>query len=247
MSSWTEGRLSHPERFKKKNPRFRTSLPRANWALPRTGFGVLVGLVLGAAVLPLPVMLLDPGLDTYAGVIAAQAALGVAFLATSVAVAWGGGGLREALCRLGIRGFNRRAIGEVLLAYLAYVAALAIYVLIAGSPDQKDIASELGLDAGVLTASFSVLLIAVLAPISEELFFRGMLFGGLRVRMAFLPAALLSAAFFGSLHLPTGASAVPPLIFFGFLLAWVYERSGSLWPAIILHVINNSLALAVSA
>lgn len=245
MSYWTGGRLGTPER-KRAGVRPRAILPFANWSVPRTVAGAFGGLALGAAVLPLPVLILDPGIHTYAGMIAAQALLGVAFLVTAVMVAWGEGGLAGALGRLGIRRFRRRAIVQVLLAYLVYVIALGLYALAAGSPDQKDIARELGLDEGVLRTALSVLLIAVLAPVSEELFFRGMVFGGLRGRMAFLPAALLSAAFFGSLHLPTGPNTVPPLILFGFLLAWVYERSGSLWPAIVLHLINNSLALALA-
>ncbi len=245
MSSWLDRRLASPERGTERD-RFKSRLPYADWPLPRTLIGVLAGLVLGALVLPLPVLALDPDLETYAGVIVAQGMLGIAFGTAAVGVAWGDAGWREVVGRLGIRRFNRRAIGQILLAYLSYVAALGVYALVAGAPDQQDIARELGLDADLLTASASVVLIAIVAPISEELFFRGMFFGGLRGRMSFLPAALISAAVFGGLHLPTGPSTVPPLILFGFLLAWVYERSGSLWPAIILHVINNSLALAVA-
>lgn len=247
MSSWIEGRLGDPKRERRDRDRSRSLLPYADWPLPKTLIGLVAGLFLGAVVLPLPVIALDPDLDTYAGIIAAQGMLGIAFGATAVGVAWGGAGWREVLGRLGMRRFRRRAIGQILLAYLAYLLALWLYALLVGAPEQQNIAEELGLEAGLLTASASVILIAILAPVSEELFFRGMLFGGLRGRMSFLPAALISAAVFGSLHLPTGPSTVPPLILFGFLLAWVYERSGSLWPAIILHVINNSLALAVAA
>ncbi len=246
MTSWVEGRLADPDRERKDRDRSRSRLPYADWPLQRTLVGVLAGLFLGAVVLPLPVIALDPDLETYAGVIAAQGMLGLAFGTTAVGVAWGGAGWREILGRLGIKRFHRRAIAQLLLAYLAYVIALGLYALLLGAPEQKDIARELGLDGGVLTATASVILIAIVAPISEELFFRGMFFGGLRGRMSFLPAALISATVFGSLHLPTGASTVPPLVLLGFLLAWVYERSGSLWPAIILHVINNSLALAVA-
>lgn len=222
-------------------------LPYATWPLSRTLWGLFAGLLLGAAVLPVPVALADPGLDTYAGLIAAQALLGAAFLGTSLFIAGEGDGMAAALTRLGAHRFGPRAIGQVLLAYFVYLAGLAIYSSLLVTPEQQDIARDLGLDSGTLAAAFSVLLIGGLAPVAEELFFRGMLFGGLRARVPFLPAALISAAVFGSLHLTTGASAVPPLILFGFLLAWVYERSGSIWPAVILHAINNGLALAVSA
>jgi uncharacterized protein len=133
------------------------------------------------------------------------------------------------------------------LAYVAYFVFVAIYATVVTSPDQEDIARELGLDTGPLAAVAVVAVIALVAPLSEELFFRGMLFGGLRTRLSTVTAALVSGIVFGALHAPTGITAVPPLIAFGFVLALLYERSGSLGPPIILHVINNSLALAVTA
>ena len=88
-----------------------------------------------------------------------------------------------------------------------------------------------------------VLLIVVAAPISEEVCFRGMLFGGLRERLPRLAAALISGLIFGGLHATTGISAVPPLIVFGFVLALLYEKTGSIVPGILLHMLNNSVAL----
>ena len=88
-----------------------------------------------------------------------------------------------------------------------------------------------------------IVLIVIAAPISEELCFRGMLYGGLRERLPRYPAALITGLIFGGLHATTGISAVPPLIVFGFLLALLYERTGSIVPGILLHTINNSIAL----
>ena len=51
--------------------------------------------------------------------------------------------------------------------------------------------------------------------------------------------------FFGLLHFSTGWSAVPVLIFLGTLFAILYEKTGSLWPPIILHAINNGFAMVV--
>jgi len=246
VSGWVGGQQIAVPPSTAARRRGRGRLPYVEWPLSRPLLGLLIGLGLGAVVLPLPVAIADPGLETYAGLITAQALLGAAFLATALLVARTGDGLSGALSRLGARAFTARSVGLLLIAYLIYIAALATYSALVGTPNQQDIARDLGLDSGALKAALAALMIAGLAPVSEELFFRGMLFGGLRASLPFLPAALISAVVFGSLHLPTGASTVPPLILFGFLLAWVYERSGSIWPAVILHAINNSLALALS-
>ena len=92
----------------------------------------------------------------------------------------------------------------------------------------------------------AVVLIAVLAPISEELFFRGMIYGGLRLRFSVWPAAILSGIIFVLPHALTGPLAAIILAGLGVALAWLYERTGSIWPCIFAHVINNSLALAVA-
>jgi len=60
---------------------------------------------------------------------------------------------------------------------------------------------------------------------------------------ALFVAALVSGLIFGALHAVTGLSAVPPLIVFGFVLALLYERTGSIVPGILLHMLNNSVAL----
>jgi len=144
---------------------------------------------------------------------------------------------REALRRLGVRRPPLSALKWMGAAIGAYLLFAFLYVVLFGEPEQTDIAEDFG------PLPFQILLIAVAAPISEELCFRGMLFGGLRERLPRLGAALLSAAIFGALHAVTGISAVPPLIAFGFILALLYERTGSIVPGILLHMLNNSVAL----
>ena len=94
-------------------------------------------------------------------------------------------------------------------------------------PHQKDIAEGFG------AIPIQILLIVIAAPISEEVCFRGMLFGGLREKLPRIAAALVCGLIFGALHALTGVTAVPPLIVFGFLLALLYERTGSIVPGIL--------------
>jgi len=84
-----------------------------------------------------------------------------------------------------------------------------------------------------------LLLVGVLVPFAEEIVFRGLVFGWLRKHLRFLFAAPLSAVFFASVHWVW--ILVPVLACMGLVLPAITERSGSLWPAIIVHGTFNSL------
>jgi membrane protease YdiL (CAAX protease family) len=193
-------------------------------------------------VLSVPVAIVDdPGdgdlSETATALVQLATALG--FLSVPFAIAAGRGAtVRQAAAQLGLRSFRLSAVKWMLAAIGAYLLFAMLYVAVFGTPEQEDIAEEFG------TLPVQVLLIVIAASISEEVCFRGMLFGGLRERWPRLAAAFVSALIFGALHALTGISAVPPLIAFGFILALLYEKTGSIVPGIILHMMNNSVALA---
>jgi membrane protease YdiL (CAAX protease family) len=85
------------------------------------------------------------------------------------------------------------------------------------------------------------LVAAVIAPIVEELFFRGFLFQGFRQTYGWRPALLLSSAIFGAAHLDP-VSLVPTFVL-GCVLAYLFHRSNSVWPGIIFHATVNSMSL----
>ncbi len=203
--------------------------------------GVLLALGTGI-VLSVPVAIVDKppsGEDlSDAANALVQLATALGFLLVPIAIAAGRGATaRQALSQLGLRRFRPSAIKWMFAAIGAYLLFAIVYTAIFGTPEQKDIAEEFG------TVPVQVLLIVIAAPISEEVCFRGMLFGGLRERWPRLFAGLLSGLIFGALHAFTGLSAVPPLIAFGFILALLYEKTGSIVPGILLHMLNNSVAL----
>jgi membrane protease YdiL (CAAX protease family) len=179
------------------------------------------------------------GTLTTAGSVISQLATELGFLLVPLALASmrGAKGLPAMLRRLGFRSFSRSAFGWMALTFVLYLAFTIFYSLVITEPKQKDIAESFG------PTVVQVLLIVIAAPIAEETCFRGMLFGGLREKLPRLVAALITGVIFGGLHALTGVTAVPPLIVFGFLLALLYERTGSIVPGILLHMINNSIAL----
>ena len=224
--------------------------PYAIWEVRRAVWGVLIGLLVGGLFAPLLVVPFDPHFDSTAGKLVAQALLEVTLVFVAIGVAVGAASdvsLRDGLAALGLRRFRPSAFGWMALGLFSYYVAAIAYGALITQPEQKDIARDLGLDAGVLAAIPVVVLIAVVAPIAEEIFFRGMLFGGLRRRLSTYPSAAISALVFGALHATTGVTAVPPLIVFGFMLALLYERTGSLVPGMIAHAFNNALALALTS
>ncbi len=82
---------------------------------------------------------------------------------------------------------------------------------------------------------------AVVAPIVEEIFFRGFLFQGFRQKYGWMPAVFLSSAIFGAAHLDP-VSLIPTFVL-GCVLAYVYHRSNSVWPGILFHAAINSFSL----
>jgi len=179
------------------------------------------------------------GTLTSAGSIISQLGTELGFLLVPFALASmrGSSGIQESLRRLGFRRFKGSAFGWMALTFVLYLAFTIFYSVVITEPKQKDIAESFG------PTAIQVLLIVIAAPIAEETCFRGMLFGGLREKLPRLAAALICGLIFGALHALTGITAVPPLIVFGFLLALLYERTGSIVPGILLHMINNSIAL----
>lgn len=151
---------------------------------------------------------------------------------------WSGFGLR----------IEPRHVGQLGFAVLAVVAAGLVGEWVMGR-----IAEPLNLvshwtewfDADLVwgtpaTLAVSLMEYVLFAPVFEELAFRGLLFGMLRRRFQWWPAAMLSAALFALAH-GYGLIGFLGVFWSGLIWAWAYERTGSLWPGIMAHAINNLL------
>ena len=140
------------------------------------------------------------------------------------------------------------ALGWMAAAFAAFYAFTLVWVAILGAnPDDTKLPDELGVKDSTFALLAVAFLVAVVAPMAEEFFFRGFFFGALRNWKGPLPAAILTGLVFGAIHV--GSAEAPfllPLAFFGFSLCLLRERTGSLYPGIALHCFNNSLAFGVS-
>jgi len=86
--------------------------------------------------------------------------------------------------------------------------------------------------------------VAVVAPVAEEVFFRGLLYGWLRGRLPVVPATLVAAVLFGAAHQQIGL--VLPLAVVGAGLCLLYERWRTLWVPAAAHAVVNISSLLVA-
>ena len=145
---------------------------------------------------------------------------------------------------LGFVSFRGRDLGLVAAAMGWQIVATLLFTALFFTPEQDTILEDVNYDETTFAVIATVFLVVVAAPITEETLFRGLFFGALRSRTPFWVAAVVSGATFGAVHLGAGDFAVAGLLtLFGVILAWLYERTGSLGPPIILHMVNNSIAI----
>ena len=93
-------------------------------------------------------------------------------------------------------------------------------------------------------AALTFIALVLWTPFTEEVFFRGFVFAGLWPRLGSTGAIIVSALIFSLFHVAPGV--LLPIFITGVLLAWLYRRTGSLWPSIVAHAGQNAIALTVT-
>jgi membrane protease YdiL (CAAX protease family) len=150
--------------------------------------------------------------------------------------------LRVVATRAALRGLAPMIIG--ILALSQALESLVIVLGIGRGPALEWMLRALG-SATALGLVLAVLVVGLLAPLGEELFFRGYLLTRLRAAWSAGPAILVSAVAFGFLHGEPVHGVLAAGI--GLYLGFVAERSGSVVPAIVCHVANNTVSVLLSA
>ena len=132
-------------------------------------------------------------------------------------------------------------------AYVVFAPILIVTIIfssiltqIFGQPsDAQTMMELLSPRYGFWHVLFGLLAITLIGPIVEEIFFRGFFQSALRKWLSFWPAIIMAALIFAFLHFRF--TAFPTLFALGLLLAYVYEKTQSLVPAITIHIIHNSI------
>ena len=149
-----------------------------------------------------------------------------------------------------------RAKPAVVLLTLSFVLLAALSLVLNAisasitNPNSDEIASEVTVNRGAI-----YLVALILAPITEELLFRGVVFGSIRRKNRIL-AYVISALVFSFYHVwQYFFTGYDPSLFINVLqyippsiaLAYCYERSGSIWTSMFLHSMINLFVLSLSA
>jgi uncharacterized protein len=156
-------------------------------------------------------------------------------------------------------GFRRirwaTGVAAFVMAGIAYYGVTALYSALVHLHGTDKLPSELGATHSTAALIAASVFVCAIAPMAEEFFFRGFLFGTLRNiplragRHDLGPwvASVLVALLFGLAHLGSAPAVyLIPLAFLGFVLCLIRWKTRSLYPCMALHSANNALALGVN-
>lgn len=139
-------------------------------------------------------------------------------------------------------------VGYGLLAWGAYMAITTL-VTVGLSSYAPGVDLEQAQDVGFknITGSFDILyaflVIVVIAPVVEEIVFRGYLYGSLRPRMPWWVAAVVVSVLFGLVHGQINVAI--DTFFLSMVICYLRDRTGAIWSGIFVHSLKNALAFYI--
>lgn len=135
------------------------------------------------------------------------------------------------------------ALGMLLVVLFTFFVFSVAWAEILNVSTKEKLLEQLGANEGTELLLLSAGLTCVVAPICEEFLFRGYIFRALYNWRGLWPAALITALIFGGVHAGSApAIDLLPLAALGFGLCLLYRYTGSLYPCIAAHSLNNSIA-----
>ncbi len=218
------------------------------WTAPLALVGGVVAAAVGGLIVDIPALAFGvnitashvPGGLTIADTVVQD----VAFVLVAVFFAQLGG-RTVAAWQFGLRPPGRgwsSATGRIAILLVAFVVLSVVWGS-AFHAEKEKVLEQLGTGESTALLLLSAALTCVIAPVCEEFLFRGFIFTALRNWHGTWPAAIITGLVFGGVH--AGSAPVVdlvPLAGLGFGLCLLYRYTGSLYPCIVAHSLNNSLA-----
>ncbi|MHB8491888.1 MAG: CPBP family intramembrane glutamic endopeptidase [Solirubrobacteraceae bacterium] len=219
------------------------------WTAPAALAGAFVLALVGGLLVEIPAQILGAHITPShvpGGVeLAATVIQDIAFVLVALFFAQLGGRALM-LWHLGLR-YPRVPTQRVAVLAVATLGAFIVFGIVWNLAlqvtEKEKLLETLGANEGTALLILSAGLTCILAPVAEEILFRGYIFGALSNWRGPWPAALITGLLFGAVH--AGSAPVldlVPLAVLGVFLCLLYRATGSLYPCIGVHALNNAIA-----
>ena len=149
---------------------------------------------------------------------------------------------------VGVRSFSAKYWWKIpiwiLITIILSVAVVLLTSLLGNSVDNSKTES-LQQNINLFTILIGIISAGVVSPVYEEIFYRGFIYRWLRVRLGMNWGIVISSLLFTIAHFPT-LNAMPVNFINGVVFAWVYEKTGSAIPGMIIHGVFNTIAVLLT-
>jgi membrane protease YdiL (CAAX protease family) len=221
--------------------------PRAAWGWPEALLALVLPVLFGV-LLYAPFLREGKAEEHLVAALTVQAVAAALGAAAAILVASRSSAFRREQLGITLRGAPRFfALG--LAAWFAFLPAYAVANLLnaalhemLGLPVELQMPVEgLAREGDPAALGAILLLVTIWIPVAEEITFRGIVYGALRRYLGRAAGMIGSAVLFALLH---DRSALVPILAVGLLLAWIYERTGSIVAPIAAHMLHNGVVVA---
>jgi uncharacterized protein len=149
---------------------------------------------------------------------------------------------------LGLRRVARWGYALKMMAalYLAFWIVAFVLEQIFGKPPDQQLVTDLKAEQSFAILAGYAVLTCVVAPICEEIFFRGFVFTTFARRLGPGWGAVLAGGIFGLIHAPNPVLGLIALAVLGVALCLLYWTTQSIIPCMALHALNNSISFGAT-
>lgn len=149
---------------------------------------------------------------------------------------------------LGLRRVSRRgqAVLWVIAVYVVFLTTAYVLSQIFGNPPDQALVKDIKAEKSTAVLAGFAVVTCVVAPVAEEIFFRGFMFRAFAARLGPAWGALLCGVVFGLVHAPNPVIGLIALGVLGVGLCVLYWRFQSIIPCMALHALNNSITFGLT-
>lgn len=149
-------------------------------------------------------------------------------------------------------GFNsfQTSYWKSIITWTVFLIGTSVIIVILmellGGTSENTKTQSLQSNMGILSFLIAFVSAAIISPIYEEIFYRGFLYRWFRIKWGVPAGILLSSSVFMLVHIPT-YNTLPVNFLTGVIFSWTYEKTGSIYPGMIIHGVFNGIAVVLTA